>query len=151
EGRLAGLFDPRQTPAGEVAAAALPLGPGAGEKSGREADARPSRVERRLRDWGAWLPLREAALLVLLVLLFAVAQALGGQLLSSGSLENLASDTALLGFCALGAALVLLAGGIDISLGSQMALSAGVAGWLWEGGWPLAAALPVAAAVGGVC
>jgi rhamnose transport system permease protein len=46
---------------------------------------------------------------------------------------------------------VLLAGGIDISLGSQMALSAGLAGWLWERGWPLGLAMPVAVGVGAVC
>jgi rhamnose transport system permease protein len=43
---------------------------------------------------------------------------------------------------------VLLAGGLDISLGSLMALSAGVAGRLWEQGWPLPLALAVAVGVG---
>jgi rhamnose transport system permease protein len=46
---------------------------------------------------------------------------------------------------------VLLAGAIDISLGSQMVLSAGLAGALWEKGFPLAPVLAIAVAVGALC
>jgi ABC-type sugar transport system ATPase subunit/ribose/xylose/arabinose/galactoside ABC-type transport system permease subunit len=144
EGQLADTFDPRTATADEVAAAALPLGPRRGETP------EPSTATGRPRP-GRQLPLREAALVALLLVLFALMQAKGGQLLSAGSLQNLAADTALLTFCALGAAVVLLAGGIDVSLGSQMALAAGLAGILWERGWPLAFVLPLAMAVGAAC
>jgi ABC-type sugar transport system ATPase subunit/ribose/xylose/arabinose/galactoside ABC-type transport system permease subunit len=152
QGHLAGLFDPRTTSTAEVAAAALPVGP-AQEKTDldRPSAVQPGCPRRWPMGWGCSLALREAALLVLLLVLLGVQQAVGGTLLTAGSLENLATDTALLGFCALGATLVLLAGGIDISLGSQMALSAGLAGTLWERGWPLAAVVPLAVAIGSVC
>jgi ABC-type sugar transport system ATPase subunit/ribose/xylose/arabinose/galactoside ABC-type transport system permease subunit len=142
EGRLAGFFDPRATSANEVAAAALPCAVQASGED-RPAAAVPGR--------GRFLPLREAALALLLLVLFAVLEGRTGRLLTVGSLQNLATDTALLAFCALGAAVVLIAGGIDISLGSQMALAAGVAGGLWEQGSPLAVVLPVAVLVGGAC
>ncbi len=60
----------------------------------------------------------------------------------------MATDTALLGFCALGAGLVLLAGGIDISLGSLMAMSAGIAGKMWQDGLPLPLVLILAVSIG---
>jgi rhamnose transport system permease protein len=50
--------------------------------------------------------------------------------------------------------LVLLVGGIDISLGSLMALSAGVAGWFWQENHPLPVVLAIAlglGALGGFC
>jgi ABC-type sugar transport system ATPase subunit len=147
QGRLAGLYEAHAVAPQDIASAALPLEPdnAAGRQpAGPQAVRGPSARSSARR----WLPVREAGLVVVLLLLFALEQAVGGQLLSAGSLENLAADTALLGLCALGAALVLLAGGIDISLGSQMALSAGLAGWLWEHGWPLPAALVVAVATG---
>jgi ABC-type sugar transport system ATPase subunit/ribose/xylose/arabinose/galactoside ABC-type transport system permease subunit len=143
-GRLAATFDPRTATADEVAAAALPAGPR------HEEVARPTRTV-SLPVAAGWLPVREAGLLVLLVALFAVLQVGGGRLLEAGSLQNLATDAALLCFCALGAAVVLLAGGIDISLGSQMALAAGLAGWLWERGRPLGVVLPLAVATGAAC
>jgi rhamnose transport system permease protein len=82
---------------------------------------------------------RDAALLVALAALVAV---------QPGNWENLATDAALLSFCAVGTTLVILAGGIDISLGALMALSAGVAGWLWEHGSPWPAVAAVAIAIG---
>jgi rhamnose transport system permease protein len=59
------------------------------------------------------------------------------------------TDAALLSFSAIGAAIVVLAGGLDISLGALMALCAGVAGRLWELGWPLPFVVAVAILVGG--
>jgi rhamnose transport system permease protein len=53
-------------------------------------------------------------------------------------------------FCALGATIVLLVGGIDISLGSLMALSAAVAGQMWQEGRPFSLVLLVGIGVGGL-
>jgi rhamnose transport system permease protein len=88
-------------------------------------------------------------LLATLLLLIAFLQVWTGRFLQFGNLQNLATSTALLAFCALGAAVVLLAGGIDISLGSIMVLAAGVAGRLWENGQPFLLVLAVAVGVGG--
>jgi ribose transport system permease protein len=71
-----------------------------------------------------------------------------GRFLQAGNLSNLATDSALLGVCALGAAVVILAGGIDISLGALMALSAATAGRLWEQGQPPPVVAVVALGVG---
>jgi ABC-type sugar transport system ATPase subunit/ribose/xylose/arabinose/galactoside ABC-type transport system permease subunit len=146
EGRLAGLFDPHTTSANEVAAAALPSSKSQGPGSDHQrVGVRPLKLGAR----GRVLPLREAALLALVLVLFGLQQWRAGRVFEASHLQDLATDTALLGFCALGAALVILAGGIDISLGSLMALSAAVAGGLWQEGWPLSVVLPVAVLVGG--
>jgi ribose/xylose/arabinose/galactoside ABC-type transport system permease subunit len=157
DGRLVAEFDPRASTPAEVAAAALPDAPvsDAGRKSSSVTTtvAHPPRRERTRA--GIWtrcarlFPLRESALLVLLLLLTGFLQVRTGRFLQLNNLHNLATDTALLAFCALGATLVILAGGIDISLGSLMALSAAVAGDLWQQDHPLALVIPVAVLVGG--
>jgi ABC-type sugar transport system ATPase subunit/ribose/xylose/arabinose/galactoside ABC-type transport system permease subunit len=141
-GRLAGMFDPRTASAAAVAAVAMPAAPALDR---REAAAGRPRWRRSI------LPLRELVLAILLLALLVAQQAVGGEIMTASALQSLAKDTALLTFCALGAAMVLLAGGIDISLGSQMALSAGLAGWLWEQGHPLALVLPVTVVAGALC
>jgi rhamnose transport system ATP-binding protein len=132
QGRLAGFFDPRSATAEAIAAAALPVA----EERAPLPGARPAPQPRPgpLRQ----LPLpREAGLLTLLVVLFAVLQLHTGDFFQAGGLRSVLTDSALLGFYAVGAAVVILAGGLDISVGALMALSAGVAGRLWEQGHPL--------------
>jgi ABC-type sugar transport system ATPase subunit/ribose/xylose/arabinose/galactoside ABC-type transport system permease subunit len=141
EGRLVGFFDPRQVTAEEVAAAAVPGAhpPDAAVSHVERLGSSPSMSERPTglrptQPWGLMRLPREAALVLALVLLFAFVEMRSGRFLQPGNLLNLATATSLLSFCALGATLVLLAGGIDVSLGSLMALSAAVAGSLWERG-----------------
>jgi ABC-type sugar transport system ATPase subunit/ribose/xylose/arabinose/galactoside ABC-type transport system permease subunit len=142
EGRLATTLDPLRASAAEVATAALPAQSAGSEgKPGtplRSATARSLPVAR-------W---REAGLLLVLVVLFGIVQARTGRILRAESLQDLAVSTALLSFCALGVTVVILAGGIDISLGSLMALSAGVAGTLWERGQPLPLVIGTALLIG---
>jgi rhamnose transport system permease protein len=88
------------------------------------------------------------ALLAIIVLLSALLRFKTGSFLAASTLGNLMSDSVLLGCVAAGAGLVILAGGIDISLGSLMALSAAVAGTLWERGTPWPAVIAVALLVG---
>jgi ABC-type sugar transport system ATPase subunit/ribose/xylose/arabinose/galactoside ABC-type transport system permease subunit len=146
EGRLAGMFDPRKHSANEVAAAALPVVSG-GRKE-LDQPATPGRTALAgVADWQRRLPLREAGLLILLLALLSVLYVRGGQ---GANLPALTTDAALLGFCALGAAIVLLVGGIDISLGSLMALSAGIGGRLWQQGYPLPLVMLVGVLVGGL-
>jgi ABC-type sugar transport system ATPase subunit/ribose/xylose/arabinose/galactoside ABC-type transport system permease subunit len=137
-GRLVAGY-PAGVGAEEVAAAAFPPADAAG-KAGPAA-------RRPLAP--LWFSVLRKSGLALFVAAFLLAmQAATGVFLEPDSLRGLATETALLGFCALGAMLVLVAGGLDISLGALMALSAGVAGRLWEQGWPLAVVLPVALGVG---
>jgi ABC-type sugar transport system ATPase subunit/ribose/xylose/arabinose/galactoside ABC-type transport system permease subunit len=164
EGRVAALCDPRTCSAEDIAHAAFPHTPEVhpGEAAGdQEPVTEPAPRHQEIREpepssvENAWwralaeaVRAREMALLLVIVVFFGLLQLLTGRFLQPENARNLLTDAALLTFCAVGAALVLLAGGLDISLGSLMALSAGVAGRLWEQGWPLPLALTVAVGVG---
>ena len=143
QGRLAGLFDPRCHSVHEIADAALPVS----EPSKQYAEAGASFPG--AAKWRDRMPLRELGLLGLLLVLFGLQWLRGGPG-ALNHLPSLATDAALLSCCALGAALVLLVGGIDISLGSLMALSAGVAGQLWQDERPFVLVLLVGIWVGGI-
>src|SRR5262249_14734854 len=93
---------------------------------------------------------RECALLAVVLAFFGFLEFRTGHFLQAANLQNLATDAALLAFCAVGTSLVILAGGLDISLGALMALSAGVAGRLWEQQWPFPMVAIVAVMVGGL-
>jgi ABC-type sugar transport system ATPase subunit/ribose/xylose/arabinose/galactoside ABC-type transport system permease subunit len=149
EGRLVGLFDPRRHSANEIAAAALPDESEDGAKSQQPAASARESLAGAAGWWRA-LPLREGGLLVLLLVLLGTQLWRSGQTATAGHLPSLATDAALLSCCALGAAIVLLVGGIDISLGSLMALSAGVAGQMWQEEYPLALVFAVGILVGGL-
>jgi rhamnose transport system permease protein len=68
--------------------------------------------------------------------------------LNAGTLAQFSSSVLVLGCCALGGAVVILAGGIDISLGALMLLAAAIAGRLWQAGAPPPVAGAAALAVG---
>jgi ribose/xylose/arabinose/galactoside ABC-type transport system permease subunit len=155
EGQLVGLFDPRRHSANEIAAAALPhtlsqpAGTSLREREVGRIELRPSvRRTTAVSTLGRWLPLREAGLLGLLLVLFGVLCLRSGYTTTVGYLPSLATDAALLSVCALGSAMVLLVGGIDISLGSLMALSAGIAGQMWQEGRQFPQVLIVSLLVG---
>jgi ribose transport system permease protein len=81
-------------------------------------------------------------LLVVLLLLVAVFSASSTHFLSRLTLVTIANQAPALTLASVGLTLVLIAGGIDLSVGSVMALSAAVlglalTGWQWP--WPLAA------------
>ena len=80
--------------------------------------------------------------IALLLAVTALATALSNpQFLSATNLENLFQRTALFGILSVGAALVILVGGIDLSIGSLVGLSACLlARWVTDFGWspPLA-------------
>ncbi|MGA1016539.1 MAG: ABC transporter permease, partial [Phycisphaerales bacterium] len=62
-------------------------------------------------------------MLVLLVVVAALTSLAGEGFLSAYNLENLCRRTALFGILAIGAGLVIMAGGIDLSTGSVVCLS----------------------------
>lgn len=81
--------------------------------------------------------------LILIFTLFAVA---GPESFSSlNNLETIARQTAIVGTAALGMTLIIIAGGIDLSVGSIIALVTVVTAALLQGGLP-----PLLAALGGV-
>jgi len=141
-GRLAEVFEARAATAAQVAAAAMPTQDSA--RSDKLPACRPP-----LRQAGS-LSLREAGLAGLILFLFVLLQANNARFLQPGNLWNLATDAALLSCCTLGVLLVLLVGGIDISLGSVMAFSVAVSGSLWQRGYPLILVLPMTLLIGGL-
>jgi rhamnose transport system ATP-binding protein len=143
EGRLVAEFDPRTASHETIAAAALPVHtPTVAHTSGSETPT----VARASASWV--LLLRELSLLGVVLVFFLLMQLATGDFLGPANLRELLTEATLLSFCAVGAGIVLLAGGLDISLGALMALSAAVAGKLWEAGQPFPAVLAVALAVG---
>jgi ribose transport system permease protein len=77
--------------------------------------------------------------LVLVALLFAIV--IGPQFLSAANLELMARQTAIVAVAALGMTMVIVAGGIDLSVGSVIALSTVVTAlFLRDGSWPIVAA-----------
>lgn len=61
---------------------------------------------------------------------------------------NILGQAVFLVIIGIGMLFVLMAGGIDLSVGSVAGLTGGVAAWLILQGWPLAAAMPVAILAG---
>ena len=87
--------------------------------------------------------------LVLVALLFAFL--IGPQFLNAANLELMARQTAIVAVAALGMTMVIVAGGIDLSVGSVIALSTVVTALFLRGGsWPLIAAAGAVGA-GAVC
>jgi ribose/xylose/arabinose/galactoside ABC-type transport system permease subunit/ABC-type multidrug transport system ATPase subunit len=150
-GHIVGTFDPHVSTAEEIAAAAYPQSTsGAQRRQVQEPSTQRKQVPHllALRARGDWW--REAALMLILLLLFGFLEWRTGRFLQAANLHNLATDAALLSFCAVGTSLVILAGGLDISLGALMALSAGIAGRQWEDGASLPVVFATAIVVGGL-
>jgi len=95
----------------------------------------------RLGEWGV---------LVLVWLgLVGLFGSLADHFLSTVTLTTVAGRLPALAVVAAGMTLVIIAGGIDLSVGSVMALAGAVFGVaIVQGGWPLAAAIPVAILTG---
>jgi ribose transport system permease protein len=81
--------------------------------------------------------------LALVMALFAAL--LPGQFLSAYNLKTIATQTVIVGVCAVGMTFVIVSGGIDLSVGSAIALSSVVAAVLLRDG-----AGPLAAVLGGI-
>ena len=89
----------------------------------------------------------------LLVLVVGVTAALEPRMVSADNLENLIRRTSLFGVLSIGAAFVIVTGGIDLSIGSVVGLVGSLLPlWIEGRGWPavpaVAAALALAVALG---
>jgi ribose transport system permease protein len=105
---------------------------------GTPAPAVASSARRGVREAGVF-----AALLVLCGLI--AASGARSAFLSPGNLQNLSRQIALLGVFAMGEAIVIIAGGIDLSVGSIIGISGMVCARLFaEWHWPLAGAIAAA-------
>ena len=83
--------------------------------------------------------------------LCAILWALTPHFLTVSNLLNVAQQTSINAIVAVGMTFVIISGGIDLSVGSIVALSGVVLGSLLQGGQPLAVALAAALAVGIAC
>src|SRR5947209_5926610 len=89
---------------------------------------------------------KEAGITVLLVALCVVTSVMNPKFLSVANLTNMANVIGMYGVFSVGLGLVIITGGIDLSVGSMIALggvvlSLSLRRWNWP--WPLAAALVV--------
>jgi ribose/xylose/arabinose/galactoside ABC-type transport system permease subunit len=149
-GRVAGTFDARTATPELLAEAALPRPAlGAGKSNGRT-NPRRRRLRQEFRGSAAGMAVVLAGLATLL------ATTTGGRFQTAANLHGIVVNAGALTILALGTSVVLIAGGIDISIGSLLALAAAAGGLVMtqfarpEQGVPLGvlAALAVGAAGG---
>jgi ribose transport system permease protein len=94
---------------------------------------------------------RELGTLVGLVALATLLSILTPHFLSVSNLLNVAEQTSINAVIAVGMTFVILSGGIDLSVGSLLALSGVVLASALNAGWPTAAAILAGTSVGGAC
>ena len=98
------------------------------------------------QSWGRYLPVMATG--VLLLVAIAVGGLLYDNFITGQVLANILITNSHLIALAVGLTFVILTGGIDLSVGAVVALSAMIAARLMDGGWPAAAAIPLVLAVG---
>jgi len=91
-----------------------------------------------------------AAGLVAVALLFAVLTGAPERYLSAGNLRVVLTQTVIVALGAIGMTLIMISGGIDLSVGANVALTGVVTALALRGGAPPAAAAAVGVAAGGV-
>jgi rhamnose transport system ATP-binding protein len=134
-GRAAAEFVADRTTADEVTAAALPL---TTPEPGSRLQAFSGRAAGRMRG--------EMVLAAAIALIFIALTASTNSFATSANLWSLLASAAVLTILSLGAAFIILAGAIDISLGSQLALAAAVAGLVLKLPYPTGVIIPAAIA-----
>ncbi len=114
-------------------------------------DARPELSVSRTLRWaatalGPWLGLAA------ITLFFAIQTRGSGTFLSVENWRTISVQTVVVGVAALGLTLVMITGGIDLSIGSAVALvTVAVAVLVRDGKWPMPAAMAAGVLVGGLC
>lgn len=89
--------------------------------------------------------------LIGLVGLFVILSIFAPNFFTVRNLVNVVDQVTVLGILSIGATLVIVTGGIDLSVGAILGLSTMVLGWLsHEGGWPLPLAMLAAVGVGAI-
>lgn len=139
EGRLTGEFDPRKATEEQIAAAAFPL----------STDQKPVQSAAHQEWIGRISRLREMGILVvLLALVGALSLLKRDEFASMKNLIDVMTAGAITSIGSAGMTLVIASGGIDISIGSMLALIAASAGLLAQQGWNPLLCLAVAILLG---
>ena len=109
----------------------------------------PPRPRVRVKTLGDIAGRESGALIVLLVAVGALTLA-SPEFLTGNNLANLARQVAIFGILAIGQLLVILTGGIDLSVGSILGLAGAVTAQLLVAGVPIIPAILIGVVVGGV-
>ncbi len=100
------------------------------------------RISRRERFYAA---LQRHGALAVLILIVAVSAFVFDRFFTYGNLENIVAQGAFLGLIAVGMTFVIISKGIDLSVGSLLALGGVLAAYSVKVAWPLALIVPVLA------
>lgn len=134
QGRVAGELSPRECSARQIAHAALPIE----NLAATTRKPAPAWMRRALRsEWGV---------LLATVGLGAALAATNPHFLTVSNLLGLLTNTAVWSILALAASCVIVAGGIDISIGAIFALAAASAALVMKSSLPAAASIPLGVA-----
>jgi ribose transport system permease protein len=109
----------------------------------------PPRSKVRVKTLGDVAGRESGALIVLLVAVGALTLA-SPDFLTGNNLANLARQVAIFGILAIGQLMVILTGGIDLSVGSILGLAGAVTAQLLVSGTPIVPAILIGVVVGGV-
>lgn len=112
----------------------------AGKAPAPEAATSPAGTDRRERLFD--LMRRRGAFLLLLIVAVIAALAFDN-FFTATNLQNIAVQSAFLGLIVVGMTFVIISGGIDLSVGSQLALGGVLAAYAVQVSWPLALLVPV--------
>lgn len=140
DGKMAGEFSAAEATAQRVAALALPVEAASADRSG--AGPVPGVLRRRRRERGL------VGLLAALLGLATWLSLSSPQFLTAQNLEGVLAEASVWTILALAAGTVIIAGAIDISLGSLLALSAAASGMILKLPGPAAAVVPAAIITG---
>lgn len=101
-------------------------------------------AEQTTFSWRVWLFgfLRRRGAIAVLLLVWAIAAFTFDGFLTATNLENIAVQSAFLGLIVVGMTFVIISGGIDLSVGSQLALGGVLAAYCATIAWPLALIVP---------
>ncbi|MFL6051786.1 MAG: ABC transporter permease [Actinoallomurus sp.] len=111
--------------------------------------AAPAR-SRRLAGLSRVLRGNEATLVGVLVVLWLALGFTYGQFLTAGNIANILRDIAQIGIVGVGMTLVIITGGIDVSVGSALAVCAVLVGQSMQAGHPLVLSLLIGLVTGAV-
>lgn len=88
--------------------------------------------------------------LALVVLLFSLHAETREYFLTGANAKQILTQTVIVGIAAIGMTLIIVGGGIDLSVGSIVAFTSLIAAWLLREGWSLVPVVVAAVSVGGV-
>ncbi|HUB69324.1 MAG TPA: ABC transporter permease [Acidimicrobiales bacterium] len=121
---------------------ATPIGRAAASHEGKRT------VRERLKPFVRW----EGALVIALIVTVVIGAATSPEFLTSGNVfSNVCVLYGELAIMTLPMTLVVLAGEIDLSIASTLALSSSLVGYLWENHWPMPLVIVCCLAAGLVC